>query len=188
MKRMFVLIGFIVSFGAYAKDDYKIIPSISSLNFATVKNQYIIETASIIPTKGLLNQDGTFSITLPISTIKTGISIRDERLKTLLFEESKFPKVVVTGKVDFETISNEPKLISLLVDVKIYGKVNTVTFPVVVMSSDDYILVSSYNQSVIGTSDFGIPSENLIKLASTVGGINISDRAPISFILAFSKL
>lgn len=186
-KSIVVVIGCIFSSGAYAQVNYEIIPSSSSLSFSTIKNQYIIESALMKPTKGLIKQDGFFSIEIPVDSVSTGIPIRDERLKDLFFELANYPQVSVSGKLDLKLISNEPKLLSLPVNVEVYGNMKPFVFPVVVIKSNNSILVSSYGQIVISASDFGIPSANLVKLAATVGGIKISEQVPVSFTLSFSK-
>ncbi|WP_318462313.1 YceI family protein [Photobacterium leiognathi] len=189
MKKItFIFISCLISISAYAKSDYELISSISSLFFSTIKSQYIIESSSMKPTEGRINQDGTFSITIPIDTINTGISIRDERVKDLFFDLSNHPHISVSGKLDLSIISNKPKLLSLRVNVKMYGNIKSIIFPVVIMKSDNYILVSSYSHNIISASDFGIPTDNLVKLAATVGSIKISDQVPVTFTLAFNKL
>ena len=176
-----------ISTNLYAETGYEIVPERSSLSFSTIKNQYIVETASITPSEGTLDKNGFFSITLPIDSIDTGISIRDERLKSLFFDIKSHSQVHVSGKIDLNLLSNEPELISLPVNVQMYGKVNSIIFPVVIMKSNEHMLVSSYSQRIIHASDFGIPSDNLVKLAATVGGIKISDNVPVSFTLTFGK-
>jgi hypothetical protein len=108
-------------------------------------------------------------------------------LNEIFFESVKSPEVKVSGKVDLAALSNGPKKLVIPVQVIMYGKTKSINFPVVILKDNNYVMVSSSSSVIVGAADFGLPSENLTKLAATVGGIKISDRVPVSLALVFKK-
>ncbi|MUK25700.1 YceI family protein [Aliivibrio fischeri] len=190
MKKIISSLSFalvLISTPSFAADNYLLEPELSSVSFTTIKNQFVVEPATINTLSGELNKSGEFSIDVDLKGISTGIPIRDNRLNELFFESVKYPEVEVSGKVDLSALSNGPKKLVIPAKVTLYGKTKSINFPVVVLEEGNHVMVSSSSAVIIGASDFGIPSENLTKLAATVGGIKISDRVPVSLTLVFKK-
>lgn len=168
-------------------DEYMLDSSLSYLSFSTIKSQYIVEPALIKTMTGSVKENGFFHVEVDLKGLSTGISIRDERLNDLFFETVKFPKIVANGHVELDKADDKPTLLNASVRVNMYGNSKTIDFPVIVHESDDYITVASVAPVIVRSSDFGIPTENLKKLADTVGGIAISDSVPLSLNLTFAK-
>ncbi|MER0369794.1 YceI family protein [Vibrio vulnificus] len=176
-----------LSIQAFAATDYQVNADLSSVSFATVKNQFVIEPAVINTLTGSLDETGAFNLSVDLKGLKTGIPIRDTRLNELFFETVKFPSIDVKGKVDLARLAKGPQKLDIPVDVSMYGNTKTLTFPVIVLEQGDAVMVSSYSPVIVRASEFGIPSENLTKLAATVGGIKISDSVPLNLTLLFQK-
>ncbi|MBY7918227.1 YceI family protein [Vibrio fluvialis] len=167
--------------------DYVLDSSLSSISFATIKKQFVVEPASINTLSGQLKDNGQFQISVDLKGISTGVPIRDARLNEIFFDSMTYPMVSITGSVDAGLLSGEAKQVALPVKVTMHSQTQSVTFPVVVMPAGDHIMVSSYAPVVIGGSDFGIPADNLNALSATVGDISISDRVPVTLTLMFRK-
>lgn len=75
---------------------------------------------------------------------------------------------------------------SIKADVDFYGRIKTFEISVIIHKSAGLLSVNSYKPIIVKASDFGIPTENLISLAATVGGISISDTIPLNINLTFS--
>ena len=173
---------------SFAADNYILDSKFSSISFTTIKNQFVVEPATIDTLKGTLNSEGQFDVSVDLGGIKTGIPIRNTRLNEIFFESAKHTPVKVVGKVDWTTLGKGSHKLKVPADVTLFGKTKSVEFPVVVFSSSDTVMVSSSAPVIIGASDFGIPTENLTNLAATVGGIKISDRVPLTLNLTFKKV
>jgi hypothetical protein len=39
---------------------------------------------------------------------------------------------------------------------------------------------------IINANDYGVPAKNLIALSKTVGGLSLSDKAAVNFVLSFA--
>ncbi|EHY1015552.1 TPA: YceI family protein [Vibrio vulnificus] len=170
-----------------AADNYTLDSKLSSVSFATIKNQFVVEPATIDTLTGTLNSDGEFNVSVDLNSIETGIPIRNTRLNEIFFESAKHAPVRVAGKVDWTTLGQGSHKLTVPADVVLFGKTKSVEFPVVILNTSDTVMVSSSAPVIIGASDFGIPTENLTNLAATVGGIKISDRVPLTLNLTFKK-
>ncbi|GAL12101.1 hypothetical protein JCM19233_3091 [Vibrio astriarenae] len=172
---------------AFAATDYQVNTDLSSVSFATIKNQYIVEPSVINTLSGNLDETGSFNILVDLKGLRTGIPIRDTRLNELFFDTVSFPSIEVKGKVDIDLVEAEPQKLDIPVDVTMYGNTKTLLFPVIVFKQENTMMISSYLPVIVKASDFNIPSDNLTKLAATVGGISISDSVPINLSLIFKK-
>ncbi|WP_104040404.1 YceI family protein [Vibrio hyugaensis] len=175
------------SSASFAADKYMLDSELSSLSFATIKKQYIVEPATIDALTGTLDAQGQFDVSVDLNSINTGIPIRNTRLNETFFESAKHVPVKVVGKVDWASLEKGSHKVKVPAEVTLFGKTKSVEFPVVILNAGDTVMVSSSAPVIIAASDFGIPSENLTNLAATVGGIAISDQVPLTLNLTFKK-
>lgn len=85
--------------------DYVLDSSLSSISFATIKKQFVVEPASINTLSGQLKDNGQFQISVDLKGISTGVPIRDTRLNEIFFDSMTYPTVSITGSVDASTLS-----------------------------------------------------------------------------------
>ncbi|PAJ74210.1 hypothetical protein CJF42_11510 [Pseudoalteromonas sp. NBT06-2] len=172
---------------SFATDNFKLATELSSISFATIKNQFIVEPASINMLSGSLDKTGQFNLFINMKGIETGIPIRNTRLNDIFFESAKHAAVTINGKIDWSKLDNGSHKITVPAKVSLFGTTKSINFPVVILKTEEVVMVSSSSPVIIGAADFGIPSENLTTLAATVGGIKISDRVPLTLTLTFKK-
>ncbi|MEZ9702484.1 YceI family protein [Vibrio sp. 10N.261.46.E12] len=190
MKKLISTLGLlctVISAQSFAETGYTLDPNLSNITFATIKKQFVVEPASIKPLSGGLTEEGQFSILLDVKSVSTGIAIRDQRLSELYFESMTFPEVKISGKVEPSMLTGDPQRTTIAAEVTLHGVTNTIAFPVVVVPSDGFVMVSSASTIIVNGADFGISTENLNKLSATVGGLAISDKTPLSFNLLFDQ-
>lgn len=170
-----------------AAGDYMLNSDLSSVSFATIKKQYIVEPASIRTLSGQLSEEGKFSVNIDLKGISTGVPTRDSRLNEIYFESMKYPQVMVTGMVDSKLLSGAATITTIPAQVTLYGQSKMVDFPVVIMPADGKVMVSSSAPVIINAADFSIPAANLSALSETVGGLSLSDSVPVSLTLLFQQ-
>ncbi|NOH31726.1 YceI family protein [Vibrio mediterranei] len=190
MTKKIQFISFLVmlfSMNALSANDYTLDTDLSSVSFATIKKQFIVEPANISKLSGNLDKNGHFDITIDVRSIDTGVKVRDSRLNEFLFKSSIHPKVKVRGKVDLANFKDGSYRMVVPVDVEFWGHTRSLEFPVVILKSNDYLMVSSSTPLILGISDIGIPNRNLSDLASKVGEIPISSKVPVTINLMFKK-
>lgn len=171
----------------FAADKYQLEPNLSSVSFATIKNQFVVEPATVGGLQGEIDESGQFQLSADLTSISTAVPIRDTRLNELYFESANHPVIKVSGSVDWNALSSGPKNMVVPAEVSMFGNSKRIDFPVVMVQAGDYLTVSSVSPVIVNGGDFGIPAENLAKLAETVGGIPISPQVPLSITLTFKK-
>ena len=177
------------SYQSYAQGGYTIDEAVSTVNFATIKKQYVVEPASVSQVSGQVSESGELSASVPLNKISTGVSIRDDRLNQLFFNSAAFPTIDVQSNIPADLLKADSvvKQITLPVALTIMGNTQTVDMNLNVVKSGDIVAVSSARPVIISASAFGIPAENLTQLAATVGGIAISDTVPVNISLVLKK-
>lgn len=75
----------------------------SSMNFESSKNTTIRETHSFKRLQGSVDSDGVIVVEVDLMSVDTGIPIRDERMRNLLFKMS--PSFEVHAEIDMAALS-----------------------------------------------------------------------------------
>ena len=173
---------------ASTQAQYSLDSEVSAVSFATIKLQYVVESAVIDRLSGNIDHAGKASVTIPIANIQTGIGIRNQRLNTLFFDSEAYPNAAVSVQLPESIFAEEfvTKQLDLGALVSLFGTEKTLSFKVNVIKTEDVLVVSTVQPTIVSGNTFGIPSDNLVALAKTVGGIAISDTVPVSFSLVFT--
>jgi len=177
----------LLSLQSFAADTFNVVTDFSSVSFATIKKQYVIEPATISGVTGNLDESGKFAVFVPVANIDTAVAIRNERLNALFFNSSANPIIAISGQFDLTSLTQPISKMIVPADVSFYGNNKTFNFPVIITKTDNSITVNSYAPVIVKASDFGIPAANLTQLAATVGGLALSDSVPVNINLVFTK-
>ncbi|MDF1582225.1 MAG: YceI family protein [Methyloprofundus sp.] len=170
--------------------DWALDKSNSVLNFTTTKNTSKTEVQSFNAMQGDIKGNQA-TLIIDLSSVDTGIEIRDERLRTLFFNISKFPEATASLKIDSEAIkaiklgySQEMELYAVI---DLYGVKQTL--PVVVQVTqlkEGKLLVYSKQPLIVDLSKF-----NLLEGVNTLRNIaklqSINAAVPVTFSLLFMK-
>lgn len=187
MMRILFIIGCLLVSKVALSTDYLLDGQVSSVGFATIKKQYVVEAAEISSLSGKLDAKGQFNLRVELQAIRTGIPIRDSRLNEIYFDSAKYPAVNIVGQFNLDELTQAGGVLKTRVSaqVTLFGQSKMITFPVTIVKSEQFLMVSSFKPVIIRASDFGIPVKNLNELAKTVGGIPISDQVPVTISLLF---
>lgn len=177
------------TFKAYANPTYIIDETVSTVSFSTIKKQYVIEPAVITGIAGAIDQTGTLTAEIPISSLDSGIQVRDERLRKLFFNAEMYPLITVSAKVPANVLQSDKFIAQLAVpfSITVMDTTKDMSTKVNLVKVGDTIAVSTSQPIVINAAEFNIPNENLSQLAATVGNIPISTTVPVSFSLVLNK-
>lgn len=187
MKNKLFLLLALLSFQSFAADTFNLVTDYSSLSFATIKKQYVVEPATISGLTGSLDESGKFAVIVPVGNIDTSVAIRDERLNSMFFDSTTNPIIIISGQFDLASLTQPISKVLVPASVSFYGNNQTFNFPVIITKTAYAITVNSYAPVIVKSSDFGIPAANLTKLAATVGGLALSDAVPVNINLVFKK-
>jgi len=161
----------------------------SSLNFISVKNASVAETHRFDTLVGFVGEDGTVQLAIDLASVDTGIEIRDERMRTLLFDTANFASANVIGKVDPAILAAlEPGTVlntDLEVTLSLHGIEATVSAPVVVINEASGVLrVITSRPVMVSASSFDL-AKGVAALQEVAGLNSISTAVPVTFHLVF---
>ena len=80
--------------------DWSVNNNQSTVSFISIKKSDIAEVHRFKQVEGTLTEAGNFSLAIDLTSVDTGIAIRDERMQGLLFEVAQFPKLTLNAAVN----------------------------------------------------------------------------------------
>ncbi|QIR16153.1 YceI family protein [Shewanella aestuarii] len=191
MKKWLSVLALAILSNAVMASDWQVNNDQSIISFISVKKENIAEIHRFNNVDGKLTESGTFSLIIDLSSVNSGIEIRDERMQSLLFEVAQFPKLTLKAAVN-------PKLLESLVigemlttqvdgEIELHGQKVTKTFDVVVAQlSADKMLVTSLKPVIVQAQEFGLVA-GVEKLRDIAGLSSISLAVPVSFVVTLTK-
>ncbi|MDA0791594.1 MAG: YceI family protein [Proteobacteria bacterium] len=185
------LVPCLVLSGPVANADWVLDSDGSTLNFSSIKNGAVVEPHLFAELGGKVDSSGAARVEVTLGSVDTMIPIRDERLREILFEVTRFPMAV------FETEVPAAQFIELAVgesvDYQLQGKLNLhgaiaeVSVPVrVTKTGATTVSVSSQRPLVVSAGAFGLV-EGLEALRKIAGLDAITPMVPVSFSLVFVR-
>jgi len=184
-----VLLMFVFSPSAFAQ--WKLIAEQSNINFVSIKKSKVGEVHSFTKLDGSIDESGAVEVKIGLGSVETNIDIRNERMRTMLFETSKFMEAVVGGSVDVGRLSSlgvgETYADSVKLRLSLHGVSGQVASDVQVTKlSGDRILVSSLQPIIISAEEYGL--DKGVEMLRTVAKLpSISTAVPVTYSLMFGK-
>ncbi|WP_438865353.1 YceI family protein [Neptunicella sp.] len=170
--------------------DWQLDPAQSTLNFLSTKKAQVTEIHQIKTLSGKLDDAGNAVVELDLSSVDTGIDIRNQRMIKFLFAADKFPMATVKANVSAELLAlaaGETQVTSLDADLDLHGMKQSLKLPVTVTGlADGGIQVTSIKPVLISSADFGL-TEGVEKLKSLAGLDSITLTVPVTFNLRFKQ-
>lgn len=185
--RIFVLICSLFSSAVFA--EWNLNSDLSTVSFVSTKQQHIREIHKFNTLVGNINDANQLSITVDLASIDSGIGIRDQRMKEMLFEIAKFPTAVI--KSDLEGLLDESKLasptmIEVPATIELHGKTKKVTLNVLVAKTkDNQLLVTLTKPLIISAADYNLQL-GIEALRKVAGLTSIGFSIPVNAALVFT--
>ncbi len=163
----------------------------SRISFVSTKAGSAAEVHGFEAVDGQVDDNGRATITIDLDSVNTAVPIRDERMRTLLFETAENPTATLAASVDMEAVSAlDPGQETAMVaegQLMLRGMVVSLTIDLTVARlSDSRVLVASRKPLVINAGQLGL-LDGVEKLREVVGLPSISPAVPVSFVLAFDR-
>ncbi|RPA32625.1 YceI family protein [Shewanella frigidimarina] len=171
--------------------DWQVNQDHSRVSFISIKKADVAEVHHFKQVAGALTDAGAFSLSIDLSSVDTGIEIRDQRMQTVLFEVAQFPKLTLDAVVN-------PKLLAGLkvgdtlttqveATIKLHGQKQQKSFEVLVAKlSDKKMVISSLAPVIVQANEFDLVS-GVEKLKEMAGLPSISLAVPVSFVLTLAQ-
>lgn len=161
----------------------------SAFYFSSTKNGDIEERHTFHNLDGNADFTGDFLIRIDLASVDTGVEIRDERMRDILFETAKYPVARIEGKFALgdlaEVAVGETVKRTFAVTLSLHGVEKEMDIAVNFERMKwDRVKITPAGGIVIQAGDFNLES-GLETLRGIVGLESISPRVPIDFTLVF---
>ena len=161
----------------------------SYLNFVTTKNTHNVEVHNFTSISGDISAANVATLTIDLSTVNTGVALRDQRMRDLLFDVVNFPTATVTVAVPSTLISGlsvgQSAATDISASLNLHGVTGTITTKVSVQKlSANRVLVQSLSPILIKAGDYAL-TDGVEALRAAVGIASISVAVPVDFALVF---
>ena len=155
----------------------------------TVKANSIFEVHQFTGLDGSVGSNGDAVVKIDLTSVASGIDVRDVRMRFLLFETYKFPHAEVTTKLDMaalQAVLTQTRITyPLKFKLALHGFSHEIeTLVTVTRVSDKSISVASVKPIVIAADSFGL-GPGIAKLSEAVAGTMIATGATFTFDLLF---
>lgn len=188
LKKLFFLL-LLLLLTSNAQAQYQLDGEASSLNFISVKKSKIGEVHTFKHLSGGIADNGVAKIRIQLASVSTNIGIRDERLKTMLFETSNFPSAVVSANLNNKKLKaikvGDVVIMPVVLALDLHGKKKMINVDLRVIGlAHGSLLVSTTQPIVLNAFDYGL-HRGLEKLMTIAQLPSISLAVPVTFSLTF---
>lgn len=164
----------------------------SSIKFISIKTVNDAETHTFKTISGSIDSQGNAQVLVQLDSVDTLNPLRDDRIRSFLFQTSTFPQAILSTRVDpvfWENLKvGDNKLLSAEGVLSLHGATQNLALQMrVARVSENEILVAAAAPIIIQTGNFGL-DPGLEKLRQLAGLASISKAVPITFALTFKNL
>lgn len=186
-----ILIFLLSLYSSFSFADWVLVPEDSNLTFVSIKKDKVGEIHNFSELEGVIRKNGEVFLDIKLASVETNIPIRNERMKTYLFETDAFPSAKIMGKVELSKVAKLKKgsyyHVEQAVELTMHGKTkNLVAHLQVFKLNDNQIQVSTLNPVLINASDF-VLSDGIAKLQELAKLPSIAHVVPVNFNFVFQK-
>lgn len=192
LLRAGILVAFFVAgLGASKAQEWRLDSGASHFYMQTAKANSIVEIHQFTGLQGNVSPDGNARVSIDLTSVSSGIDVRDVRMRYLLFETYKFPNAEVTAKLDLnrlrQVLSTTRMMYPLTFTLSLHGLTKQFeTLVYVTRLSDNTVSVSTVKPIVVNTDDFALTA-GLNKLSEAINGTPIVSAASFTFDLVFDS-
>ena len=176
---------------ASASADWQLLNKDSQLNFISTKNVNVSELHHFSHLNGSLTSAGELSVDIDLSSVETGIDIRNSRMREKLFMVENFPKATLTATLPKEIVAftkGQAGTFAIPAKLSVLGQENDIEVKVQVSKTDhNRFIASSVQPVLIKAGDYGLQG-GIDWLQNVAGLSSISPNVPVTFNLTFIEL
>lgn len=151
----------------------------SRIGFVSIKNNRIGENNAFERVSGSISESGQVAVSVDLSSVETGIGIRNERLQKMLFEVASFPTATIDAALSDSQIAalkaGGAQTESVAVSISLHGKTVSKTANLSVSASDGGVRVTTTQPIVITAQEFGL--EAGVAALQQIAGLNAISRS-----------
>ncbi len=172
--------------------DWKLDGAHSGLSFVSIKKNSVAEVHRFQTLSGRISDNGEVQAAIALDSVDTGIAIRDQRMRDMLFETSRFGVAKVTAHVDSVALKNlkvgKFLDLSLTLNMELHGQKRSLSGDFRVLRlADGGMAVNTLRPMVVNAVDFGL-DVGIRKLMEVAGLPSIATAVPVTLSLVFDPL
>ena len=161
----------------------------SSVHFVSIKNEAIAESHFFKKLDGSISDAGEATLNIDLASVETGIEIRDQRMREMLFEVAQFPRANISMQMDTALLkdlsTHSPHSLSLPLQLDVHGKTTQLTANLLTfVDADGCLHVLSEQPLLVNASDFALV-DGINALREVAGLGSIVTVVPVSVHLQF---
>ena len=155
--------------------DWQVGPD-SRVQFVSIKNNTIGEVSHFKTLSGSVTDTGGVEVRVVLDSVETNVGIRNERMKTMLFEVGLYPEAVITTQLDAGSMAvlSGGGVTNVAVQIDLHGQTVTKNAQLSVAVSDQGVNATTTQPILLSAADFGL--EGGVAALQEVAGLNAISR------------
>ncbi|MEC8437600.1 MAG: YceI family protein [Pseudomonadota bacterium] len=186
--RLITAVGLMLS-SLSAQATWQLVNESSQLNFISTKASHIAETHTFGLLSGSIADTGEAQLNVDLASVATGIDIRNERMRTMLFNVLTFPQAEITTDLDLGEFTSltGPVVKTIAAKLSLVGQSTQVQGDVLVVPVDgNTVNVTTVAPIVVNANGLELVA-GIEALREVAGLPSISYSVPVTFSLTFSR-
>ena len=161
------------------------------MKFLSTKNTNITEVHEFTQVSGSVSDKGNAEIAIDLTSVETGIGIRNERMQSMLFNVSDYATATVSADLP-ETmmlaLKNGETATSLLpLTLELHGEKKDIEADVLATAAaDGHVIVTTQSPVLVNAGEFKL-AKGVEALREVAGLDRISTTVPVTFTLLFTE-
>ncbi len=188
MKR-FVTVLFVTLFSQSLLAGWALDSAASTFHFLSTKKNSIAEIHSFERLSGSIGDDGRATLAIDLASVQTGVDIRDQRMRDMLFEVSRFAQAtaqLTVAPAQLEALNPGDQLhLRQDATIDLHGVSKTMPVDLLVTRlGDGSLQVQTLKPIILNAPDFGL-AQGVEALRAIVNLSSIDTAVPVTFNLRF---
>ncbi len=177
--------------GSTAVADWSLENDSSDLYFVTTKALDIAEVHQFTDLAGRIGDDGIAAVSIALDSVDTGIAIRDERLREMLFETQAYPESMIRAEIDMniveELLPGSSASVDITFTLDLHGVEIELNAPIIFSRmSDNVLTVTNAKPILVSASSLNL-SDGVEALRKIANLPSIGSAVPVTFVLTFVR-
>ena len=158
-----------------AQADWQVGPG-SQLQFVSIKNNTIGEVSHFDTLAGTVTDAGEVEVRVALDSVETNIGIRNERMKTMLFEVGLYPEAVITAQLDAGSMATLTGggMTNVALKIDLHGQTVTKDAQLNIAVTDQGVSATTAQPILLTAAEFGL--EGGVAALQEVAGLNAISR------------
>jgi polyisoprenoid-binding protein YceI len=155
--------------------DWQIGPG-SQVQFVSIKNNTVGEVSHFDTLSGSVTDAGDVEVRVVLDSVETNVGIRNERMKTMLFEVGLYPEAVITAQLDAEAIAtmSDGGVANVALQIDLHGQTVTKDAQLNIAVTDQGVIATTAQPILLTAAEFGL--EGGVAALQEVAGLNAISR------------